>query len=152
MSTDHHLLEYMLSNVWLPRKGNHGVVTEEDLILLWAMVTKVKLNWAYLVARRLRLHGFGPIETCLGYAVLWTKIFEHLGIDLSGEEAVPVGAENAITLRHLSKMGRGPKVTDEENEDDEIAVPTAQFPPESMGSFTRACNPFVKSGVKDFRR
>ncbi|MED6148236.1 hypothetical protein PIB30_051164 [Stylosanthes scabra] len=101
----------MLSYVWLPRKGNHGVVTEEDLVLLWAMVTKVKLNWAYLIARRLRLHGFGPIETGLGHAVLWTKIFEHLGIDLSGEKAVLVGDENAITLKHLNKMGRGPKVT-----------------------------------------
>ncbi|MED6107357.1 hypothetical protein PIB30_013206 [Stylosanthes scabra] len=152
MSTDHRLLQYMLSYVWLLRKENHGVVIEEDLIILWAMVTKTKLNWAYLVARRLRWYEYGPVEAGLGHGMLWTKIFEHLGIDLSGEQAVPVGAKNAITLRHLNKMGRGPKVTTEENEEDEVAISATQFPPEFMGSFTRACNPFVKSGVKDFKR
>ncbi|MED6115358.1 hypothetical protein PIB30_089685, partial [Stylosanthes scabra] len=50
MRTDHRLLQYMLSYIWLPRRGNHGVLTKEDLIILWAMVRKVTLNWSYLDA------------------------------------------------------------------------------------------------------
>ncbi|MED6121053.1 hypothetical protein PIB30_026394 [Stylosanthes scabra] len=92
MSTDHRLLQYMLSYVWLPRKRNHEVVTEEDLIILWAMVTKTKLNWAYLIARHLRGYGYGPVEAGLGHSMLWTKIFEHLGIDLSGDHAMLVAS------------------------------------------------------------
>ncbi|MED6223580.1 hypothetical protein PIB30_075324 [Stylosanthes scabra] len=31
MRTDHRLLQYMLSYIWLPRRVNHGVLTEEDM-------------------------------------------------------------------------------------------------------------------------
>ncbi|MED6185440.1 hypothetical protein PIB30_057101 [Stylosanthes scabra] len=38
MSTDHRLLLYVLYYVLLPRKSNHGLASEEDLLILWAMV------------------------------------------------------------------------------------------------------------------
>ncbi|MED6113308.1 hypothetical protein PIB30_069603 [Stylosanthes scabra] len=84
MKSDHRLLHYMLSYLWLPRKGNHGVLTEEDAFILRVM-------W----------------ETHLGHGMLWTKVFEYLNLDLSGEEAVFITEENAITSRSLNKMGRG---------------------------------------------
>ncbi|MED6209300.1 hypothetical protein PIB30_053313 [Stylosanthes scabra] len=31
LDTDFQLLHYMLSYIWFPRKGNHGVLTEEDV-------------------------------------------------------------------------------------------------------------------------
>ncbi|MED6109064.1 hypothetical protein PIB30_030149 [Stylosanthes scabra] len=34
MKIDYCLLHYMLSYLWLPRKGNHGVFTEEDAFIL----------------------------------------------------------------------------------------------------------------------
>ncbi|MED6137694.1 hypothetical protein PIB30_067323 [Stylosanthes scabra] len=40
MSTDHRLLLYVLSYVLLPRKSNHGTATEEDLLILWAIVNE----------------------------------------------------------------------------------------------------------------
>ncbi|MED6203966.1 hypothetical protein PIB30_004553 [Stylosanthes scabra] len=119
MSTDHRLLQYMLSYVWLPRKGNHGVITEEDLIILWAMVTKTKLNWAYLVARQLR-----------GY--------EH--------------GTNAITMRHLNKMGRCPKVTPEEGNEDEAAVQATQLTPEFMESFPQSVQSLREVWDDGFRK
>ncbi|MED6151838.1 hypothetical protein PIB30_086192 [Stylosanthes scabra] len=124
MRTDHRLLQYMLSYIWLPRKGNHGVLTEEDLIILWAMVRKV--------------------NTGLGHGALWTRIFKHLGVDLSGEEAVLVDDKNAITTRHLNKMGRGPKAKAERNEDagegssnPQNVSSSTHFTPEFMESFTQ---------------
>ncbi|MED6214275.1 hypothetical protein PIB30_101409 [Stylosanthes scabra] len=84
MSTDHRLLHYMLSYIWLPRKGNHGVLTEEDTFVIGA-------TW----------------ESHLGHGMLWTKIFEYFNLDLLGEEAVEIGEENEITARHVNKMGRG---------------------------------------------
>ncbi|MED6223265.1 hypothetical protein PIB30_072343 [Stylosanthes scabra] len=50
MSTDRRLLHCMLSYVWLPRRGNHGAIIEDDLIILWAMVKRIRLNWPYLIA------------------------------------------------------------------------------------------------------
>ncbi|MED6201333.1 hypothetical protein PIB30_093949, partial [Stylosanthes scabra] len=57
------------------------------------------------------------VNTGLGHGALWTKIFEHLGVDLLGEEAVLVDDKNAITTHHLNKMGRGPKAAAKRNED-----------------------------------
>ncbi|MED6162330.1 hypothetical protein PIB30_069341, partial [Stylosanthes scabra] len=96
MRTDHHSLQYMLSYIWLPRRGNHGVLTEEDLIILWAMVRKVNLNWSYLIARHLvNCTTSCLVNTGLGHGALWTKNFEHLSVDLSGEEAVLIDDKNA---------------------------------------------------------
>ncbi|MED6207154.1 hypothetical protein PIB30_033165 [Stylosanthes scabra] len=91
MSTDHRLLHYMLSYLWLPRKGNHGVLTEEDTFIIGAMVKEVELNWPYLIARRLMRYTNNSWDSHLGHGMLWTKVFEHLNLDLSGEEAVEVG-------------------------------------------------------------
>ncbi|MED6153131.1 hypothetical protein PIB30_098627 [Stylosanthes scabra] len=89
MRTNHRLLQYILSYIWLPRRGNHGVLTEEDLVILCAMVKKVKLNWSYLIAQHLvNCTNSCLVNIGLGHGALWTKIFEHLGVDLSGEEAV----------------------------------------------------------------
>ncbi|MED6177785.1 hypothetical protein PIB30_101361, partial [Stylosanthes scabra] len=56
------------------------------------------------------------VEAGLGHGMLWTKIFEHFGIDRSGEDVIPIDDGNAITSRHLNKMGRGPKAAIEEDE------------------------------------
>ncbi|MED6171176.1 hypothetical protein PIB30_038324 [Stylosanthes scabra] len=107
MSTDHRLLHYMLSYLWLPRKGNHGVLTEEDVFIMRAMVEETELNWPYLLAYRLMHYASSSLEPSLGHGMLWTKIFEHFKFDLLDEEVIYVTEENAITSRSLNKMGRG---------------------------------------------
>ncbi|MED6140167.1 hypothetical protein PIB30_090490 [Stylosanthes scabra] len=107
MSTDHRLLHYMFSYLWLPRKGNHGVLTEEDTFVIGAMVKEVELNWPYLIARRLMRYTDNSWESHHGHGMLWTKILEYFNLDLSGEEAVEIGEENEIIVRHVNKMGRG---------------------------------------------
>ncbi|MED6158652.1 hypothetical protein PIB30_034709 [Stylosanthes scabra] len=94
MDTDYRLLHYVLSYIWLPRKGNHGVLTKEDVFILRAMKEETELNWPYLLAHQL-----------MGYTD--NSIFEHFNLDLLGEEAVYITEENAITSRRLNKMCRG---------------------------------------------
>ncbi|MED6116320.1 hypothetical protein PIB30_099221 [Stylosanthes scabra] len=106
MSTDHHLLHYMLSYLWLPRKGNHGALTEEDVFIMKAMVEETELNRQYLLAYRLMHYASSSLEPSLGHDMLWTKIFEHFKFDLSDEEVICVTEENAITSRSPNKMGR----------------------------------------------
>ncbi|MED6150609.1 hypothetical protein PIB30_074013 [Stylosanthes scabra] len=153
MKTDHRLLQYMLSYIWLLRRGNHRVLTEEDLIILWAMVRKVTLNWPYLIARHLvNCTTSCLVNTGLGHVALWTKIFEHLSVDLSGEEAVLVDDKNAITTCQLNKMGRGPKAEAERNEDasegslhPQNVGSSTHFLPEFMESFTQGMQSFHSS-------
>ncbi|MED6138861.1 hypothetical protein PIB30_078425 [Stylosanthes scabra] len=44
MTTDHRLLLYVLSYVFLPRKSNHGTSTEEDLLILWAIIKEKQIH------------------------------------------------------------------------------------------------------------
>ncbi|MED6165622.1 hypothetical protein PIB30_101381 [Stylosanthes scabra] len=107
MSTNHRLLHYMLSYLWLPRKGNRGALTEEDVFIMRAMVEETELNWQYLLAYRLMHYASSSLEPSLGHGMLWTKILEHFEFDLSDEEVIYVTEENAIMSRSLNKMGRG---------------------------------------------
>ncbi|MED6150400.1 hypothetical protein PIB30_071908 [Stylosanthes scabra] len=159
MSTDHRLLQYMLSYIWLPRKGNHGALIEDDLIILWAMVKEVRLNWLYLIAWHLMCYTNRQDATGLGQGILWTKIFEHFGIDLSGEDAVPIDEGNAITSRHLNKVGIGPKAAveedvevDEEGSHPQSVGSVTQFPPELMESFTQGMQSFRSSWGENVQR
>ncbi|MED6162393.1 hypothetical protein PIB30_070046 [Stylosanthes scabra] len=115
MTTDHRLLHFILSYVLIPRTGNHGMVGEEDPIILLAMVNEVRLNWPFLLAYQLYYYTIRQVESSLGHGMLWTKVFEYLGIDLSGEKAVPVGEDNAITQRQLNQMRRNLDVAGAEN-------------------------------------
>ncbi|MED6211515.1 hypothetical protein PIB30_074445 [Stylosanthes scabra] len=131
-------------------KANHGVLTEEDLVILWAMVKKIKLNWSYLIAQHLvNCTNNCLVNTGLGHGALWTKIFEHLGVHLSGEEAAFADDKNAITTRHLNKMGRGPKAAAEKNvgagegsSNPQGVGSSTYFPPEFMESFTQGMQSF----------
>ncbi|MED6160220.1 hypothetical protein PIB30_049312 [Stylosanthes scabra] len=44
MTTDYRLLLYVLSYVLLSRKSNHGTATEEDLLILWAIVKEKQIH------------------------------------------------------------------------------------------------------------
>ncbi|MED6214101.1 hypothetical protein PIB30_099737 [Stylosanthes scabra] len=142
----------MLSYVWLPRKGNHGTLSEEDLIILWSMVEKIELNWPYLIAHHLMNYTMSQVELGLGHDMLWTKVFEHFGIDLSGENAIPIDDGNAITSKHLNRMRICTKATVEEDDVDEAvdedvsrqsgASSATQFPPELMELFSQSVQPF----------
>ncbi|MED6207164.1 hypothetical protein PIB30_033264 [Stylosanthes scabra] len=115
------------------------------------MVKNIKLNWSYLIAQHLvNCSNSCLVNTSLGHGALWTKIFEHLGVDLSGEEAAFADDKNAITIRHLNKMGRGPKAAAERN----VGAGEGSSRPQSVGSSTHFLPEFMESftqGMQSFR-
>ncbi|MED6113419.1 hypothetical protein PIB30_070616 [Stylosanthes scabra] len=106
MSTDHRLLLYVLSYALLPRKSNHGTATEEDLLILWAIVNEKRIHWPCLMANRLLRYSEGRSTSFLALAHLWTGLFEIAPLDLSREEVVNPGSTNIITSRHINQMRR----------------------------------------------
>ncbi|MED6119486.1 hypothetical protein PIB30_012393 [Stylosanthes scabra] len=89
-------LLYLVTYVLEPRVTGHGNVADEDIVLMWAMVNEVKINWPYLILHHmLRLkekYTFGGI----GYLCLWTRIFNHLGIDVSNENVKTMNVRSEI--------------------------------------------------------
>ncbi|MED6177335.1 hypothetical protein PIB30_097228 [Stylosanthes scabra] len=104
MSTDHRLLLYVLSYILLPRKSNHGTATEEDLLILWAIVNEKQIHWPYLMAHRMLRYSQGKATSFLGLAHLWTGLFEIAPLDLSREEVVNPGSANIITSKNINQM------------------------------------------------
>ncbi|MED6224444.1 hypothetical protein PIB30_084068 [Stylosanthes scabra] len=156
-----HLLHYMLTYVLLPRKRNHRSVNKEDLIILWAMVKEYELNWPYLIAHKLMYYTTGQIERGLGHGMLWTKVFDHFGIDLSGKDTVTIGNENAITTKHLNQMRRNVSVVvggDNEGEAADKGVPhqpgvgsSSRFPSKLMESFSQGVQFFCSAWGESFQ-
>ncbi|MED6120299.1 hypothetical protein PIB30_019622 [Stylosanthes scabra] len=59
LSNEHRILMYLLSYVLLPRRNNHGTIWNEDILILWAIVTDKVINWPYyMVHHMLYLKGY----------------------------------------------------------------------------------------------
>ncbi|MED6114116.1 hypothetical protein PIB30_077240 [Stylosanthes scabra] len=97
-------LLYVLSYVLLPRKSNHGTTTEEDLLILWAMIKEKQIHWPYLMAHRMLRYSHGKANSFLGHVHLWTNIFEIAPLDLTREEVVTPGETNVITSKNINQM------------------------------------------------
>ncbi|MED6150208.1 hypothetical protein PIB30_070166 [Stylosanthes scabra] len=89
MTTTHRLLLYVISRILTPRKSNHGSATEEDLILLLAMINEKQINWPYLIAHKLVEYSHGKVNSALGLPHLWGKVFPLIPLDVSQEEFAP---------------------------------------------------------------
>ncbi|MED6190873.1 hypothetical protein PIB30_110269, partial [Stylosanthes scabra] len=63
----------------------------------------------------------------LGHAYLWTRIFEYLGIDFSGDSGRRISQNNIIDERTIHHMGRG---IEEGEEQQEPPPPQEQAPQE----------------------
>ncbi|MED6115740.1 hypothetical protein PIB30_093594 [Stylosanthes scabra] len=106
MSTDRRLLLYVLSYVLLPRKSNHGSASEEDLLILWAMIQEKQIHWPYLMAHRMLKYSQGKATSFLGHAHLWTRIFEIAPLDLTCEDDVEPEISHAISSKNIHQMRR----------------------------------------------
>ncbi|MED6159895.1 hypothetical protein PIB30_046547 [Stylosanthes scabra] len=106
MSTDHRLLLYVLSYVLLPRKSNHGSASEEDLLILWAVVQEKQIHWPYPMAHRMLRYSQGKPTSFLAHAHLLTKVFEIAPLDLTREDNVELETSHAITSKNIHQMRR----------------------------------------------
>ncbi|MED6164404.1 hypothetical protein PIB30_089678 [Stylosanthes scabra] len=90
-----------LSYILEPRISGHGNVADEDLVLMWAMVNEIKINWPYLILHHmLRLKG-KDMSGGIGYLCLWTRIFNYLGIDVSNENVKHLNPQWSEVKWHL---------------------------------------------------
>ncbi|MED6114627.1 hypothetical protein PIB30_082159 [Stylosanthes scabra] len=117
MTTTHRLLLCVISRILMPRKSNHGSATEEDLILLWAIINEKQINWSYLMAHKLVEYSHGKVNSALGLPHLWGKVFPLIPLDVSQEEFVASKPEFAITSKNINQMRRDLANPDRAEED-----------------------------------
>ncbi|MED6140425.1 hypothetical protein PIB30_093114 [Stylosanthes scabra] len=135
MTTTHRLLLYVISRILMSRKSNHGTATEEDLILLWAMINEKQINWPYLMAHKLVDYSHGKVNSALGLPHLWGKVFPLIPLDVSQEEFVASRSEFAIISKNINQMRRDLANPDAAEED----VPERNVHPRAdVGSSSQA--------------
>ncbi|MED6174747.1 hypothetical protein PIB30_071982 [Stylosanthes scabra] len=114
MNDEYRTLLYLVTYVLEPRISGHGNVADEDLVLMWAMVNEIKINWPYLILHHmLRIKG-KDASGGIGYLCLWTRIFNYLGVDLSNENVKLLNPRSIINDATLHHMGKGKGIQEEE--------------------------------------
>ncbi|MED6202042.1 hypothetical protein PIB30_101397 [Stylosanthes scabra] len=107
MNDEYRTLLYLVTYVLEPRASGHGNVVDEDLVLMWAMVNEIKINWLFLILHHmLRIKG-KDTSGGIGYLCLWTRIFNYLGVDVSNEVVKHLNVRSEINEATLHHMGRG---------------------------------------------
>ncbi|MED6154144.1 hypothetical protein PIB30_109235, partial [Stylosanthes scabra] len=105
LNVEHRLLHYFLTYVLVPRSGNHGLILDEDLEIMWRMVNGQQINWVHLIVTHMRRTKPGNSKG-LPYAILWTAIFKYVGIDLSQADKKRLGYNHCIDTHVLNYMKR----------------------------------------------
>jgi len=139
------ILAYIV--IWLltPRGFNHVVLTEDDLILMYCLINKIKVNWVSVIKEQLFCIR-KKLEFRIPYAILLSGFIEYYDIDVKNELVEEVKAHSEITVATLPKIGLK-KVNDnqwickESAEEDELedvgtgtSTATKQFTGEDMGT------------------
>ncbi|MED6140766.1 hypothetical protein PIB30_096605 [Stylosanthes scabra] len=106
LSIEHRLIHYLITYVLVPRLHNHGLILEEDLEIMWRMATGKKINWVILIASHMQRTKGGKTSKGLPYAILWTKVFEYVGIGLSQAKKKKLEYNHCIDNHVINHMKR----------------------------------------------
>jgi len=137
------LLSYIVIWILTPRGFNHAVLTEDDLILMYCLVNKIKVNWVSVIKEQLvRIRKKSEFK--IPYAILISSFIEYYDIDVENELNEEVKAHSEITVATLNKIGLKKvngnqwicKATAEEDETEGVGTSVAaeQFTREDLGT------------------
>jgi len=97
------LLSYIVIWILTPRGFNHDVLTEDDLILMYCLVNKIKVNWVSVIKELVRIRKKSEFK--IPYAMLISSFIEYYDIDVENELSKEFKAHSEITVATLNKIG-----------------------------------------------
>jgi len=104
LKLDERLVAFIISWMLTPRGSNHSTLSEEDLVLIYCNMNKVKLNWIHIfkdhMQKATRLSYFH-----YPYAILISKFLHYFEVDLEEELFEVVKLSSEISNGSLRKMG-----------------------------------------------
>jgi len=87
-----------------PRGRNHSVLTEEDLVNMYCIMNKVKINWIHIIKEHMQ-KSMRLSDYHYPYAVLISKFLNYFEVDLEKEQTEVVKSSLEVNNGSLSKMG-----------------------------------------------
>jgi len=98
------ILAYIVIWILTPRGFNHATLTEEDLILMYCITFKIRVNWIQVI----RDHLFKvdeKLEYRIPYVTMLSKFIDFFEIDVEDEIVEEVKAVSQISTANLTKIG-----------------------------------------------
>uniref|UniRef100_A0A151UE21 Uncharacterized protein n=1 Tax=Cajanus cajan TaxID=3821 RepID=A0A151UE21_CAJCA len=104
MKKNSRLISFIIAWMIKPRLHNHAQMSRDDILLRHVIKKKIKIDWVSMVNDcmwKARRKEDGPIP----YALLLSKIFENVGVELIGEKKIIRHASSKIEKSSLHLMG-----------------------------------------------
>ena len=97
------IMHYLIVRILLPRSSNLAQVSEEDLVVMWVLLTGRQIKWSHLV--RYRMHKALRSNAPLPYPHLITLFLHHFNVPLDSEPFVRVKRSFSISAGVVSSFG-----------------------------------------------
>ena len=104
MKLNERIITFIVSWMLTPRESNHSVLTEEDLVLFYCIINKIKIIWINMfkehMQKSMRLSDYH-----YPHAILISKFLHFFEINLEEELSEVVKLSHEVSNGSLSKMG-----------------------------------------------
>jgi len=104
MKLDERLVAFIVSWILTSRGSNHSTLSEEDLLMIYCIMNKVKINWIHTIKE----HMEKAMRFCdfhYPYVVLISKFLHYFEVDIEGEITEVIKSSSEINSGSLGKMG-----------------------------------------------
>jgi hypothetical protein len=99
---DYKMLHNMCLHSIFPRKGSKNKVTDIDMMMMYHMFNKIKINLPYVfIQHMIHTIEIASKKISLPYGMFLTRVFRHFKVNLNGEDG-----KNSSTTFTLTNIGR----------------------------------------------
>ena len=97
------LITFIVSWMLTPRGSNHSILADEDLVPIYCLMNKVKINWIHIIKEHMQ-KSIRISDYHYPYAVLISKFLNFFEVDIEEEPTEVVKESHEIKNVSLSKM------------------------------------------------
>jgi len=103
LKLDESVLGLIVTWILTPRGSNHSVLTEEDLIYIYYIMKKIKINWIHIIEEHMQ-KSMRLSDYHYPYAVLISKFLLYFEVNLEDETSELVKSTQEMNNGSVSKI------------------------------------------------
>ncbi|WVZ10841.1 hypothetical protein V8G54_015371 [Vigna mungo] len=103
MKFECRLLHYVICRILIPRSRNIAQASENDIMLMWALMNSVEINWGHVIRDTMKRATRDNAQ--LPYPHLITTFLEHFGVRTETDPFTQVKDKLRIGFDALTSMG-----------------------------------------------
>jgi len=104
LKLNERLLVLFVTWILTPKGSNHSILTEEDLVYIYCIMSKVKINWIHIIKEHMQ-KSMRLSDYHYPYSILISKFLHYFKVNLEGETSGLVKSTFEVNNGSLSKMG-----------------------------------------------